>query len=764
MDDTLVATNLLDFMLNPALGANWRDLASGGSGESTLLITLYAAMNIVAATIGAAIMAWGVGTGVIGTAHEGKTMGSSMHSFWTPVRMLMGLAMLAPVPFGVGLSVLQLLVLLAFGTIDSTTTKYLSDPLYDYLKSHGGIVTPISTDKTRQIASDTAGTMLQAMVLQSYADYAAAKEGIGGGSGGVGAQANVKDGAVVVSFDPPNGIPAKAMGSIILPCSESYGIACNDIVSGFGTLASDLAPIARALGDPRETMPNNAQQQYVSALTRFEDTMDRNIAAFMTSENGGYNQSYNKFIDQAKSSGWSGLGMYYWTLSGYQNKMQDIVEGVEPSYFAPTSVATMSLGRGYGPVADAATDFASAAVTARDQSGAASMAAAASYDDIHLSMGSKLMARIYNFGKSASEATSGIPIVGGAINSVVNYAGGNSGYSLIGPSGVRVMLGEGDPIASMSTWGHRMVFATSAIMGIAEARKIHADAKESAANAAGTRSDEIGASAQLGGPQDTKESKKWLAYAKGAASAAADGASSLAKAAMIPIFMGGWTLAYYLPAIPFAMWAIGLVSMVILLLASLAAAPFVAISQAIPSAEHGMFGPARSSYLLLMTIFIRPPMMVVGFAIAVILMTGAGRMISYAFSTFYAGAEAGQFSGVISGISMVVLVGGLMLVIAHIMFSLPNRLTEAVTRYIGQGQPSLGDETEDSRIKGQVGGVAHSMTNTVTGAMRRPGGSLEGVPGTRPGGRRTPAADLMQHDAGDAGRGAGAKDRGEGGL
>ena len=180
--------------------------------------------------------------------------------------------------------------------------------------------------------------------------------------------------------------------------------------------------------------------------------------------------------------------------------------------------------------------------------------------------------------------------------------------------------------------------------------------------------------------------------------------------------MGGWTLAYYLPAVPFAMWAIGLVSMVILLLASLAAAPFVVISQAIPSAEHGMFGPARSSYLLLMTIFIRPPMMVVGFTMTVVLMTGAGRMVSYAFSTFYAGAEAGHFSGIISGISMVILVGGLMLVIAHIMLSLPNRLTEAVTRYIGQGQPSLGDETEDSRIKGQVGGVAHTMTRTVAGA------------------------------------------------
>lgn len=201
------------------------------------------------------------------------------------------------------------------------------------------------------------------------------------------------------------------------------------------------------------------------------------------------------------------------------------------------------------------------------------------------------------------------------------------------------------------------------------------------------------------------------------------------------------------------MWAIGLVSMVILLLASLAAAPFVAISQAIPSAEHGMFGPARSSYLLLMTIFIRPPMMVIGFAMAVVLMTGAGQMVSYAFTTFYAGAEAGHISGVVSGISMVVLVGGLMLVVAHIMFSLPNRLTEAVTRYIGQGQPSLGDETEDSRIKGQVGGVAHTMTRTVAGSAVATRGQPSGLGHDPLGGRKTSRGDHMQQDVGSANRG-----------
>lgn len=145
----------------------------------------------------------------------------------------------------------------------------------------------------------------------------------------------------------------------------------------------------------------------------------------------------------------------------------------------------------------------------------------------------------------------------------------------------------------------------------------------------------------------------------------------------------------------------------------------------------------------------------IGFAMAVVLMTGAGQMVSYAFTTFYAGAEAGHISGVVSGISMVVLVGGLMLVVAHIMFSLPNRLTEAVTRYIGQGQPSLGDETEDSRIKGQVGGVAHTMTRTVAGSAVATRGQPSGLGHDPLGGRKTSRGDHMQQDVGSANRGEG---------
>jgi len=127
-----------------------------------------------------------------------------------------------------------------------------------------------------------------------------------------------------------------------------------------------------------------------------------------------------------------------------------------------------------------------------------------------------------------------------------------------------------------------------------------------------------------------------------------------------------------------------------------------------------------------------------------ILMTGAGRMVAFAFGTFYAGAEADYVSGLLSGVSMVFLVGGLMLVIAHILFALPNSITESVTRYIGQGQPTLGDETNDTRAKGNVVATTGVMTRTLGGAAGRLGLN-RGVGPVAPVGSRN--QDHMQVDA-----------------
>lgn len=346
-------------------------------------------------------------------------------------------------------------------------------------------------------------------------------------------------------------------------------------------------------------------------------------------------------------------------------------------------------------------------------------------------------------------AAGGIPIVGGAIGGAAQLGaetlGGNAGYSMIGPKGVQMMLGSGDPVASMSGWGHTMVALTSTAATSIALKKAWTDANAASASA-NTPDDATGAPTDMGSGRDSKEAKESNSRLKAGAASLAGIVKDIAVAAMGPIFLGSWMLAYYLPAVPFTLWVIGLVSMVLLLLVSLAAAPFVALSQAIPSAEHGMFGPARSSYLLLMTIFLRPPLMVIGFAMAVILMTGVGRMVAFAFGTFYAGAEADYVSGVLSGMSMVFLVGALMLVIAHILFALPNSITESVTRYIGQGQPTLGDETSDVRAKGNVAATTGVMTRALGGASRRLGMD----PHTRGGGQRRIGSDARDHMQVDA--------------
>ncbi len=671
-----------------------------------------------------------------------------MHSFWTPVRMITGIALLAPVS-NVGLSLLQLLVLLAFGTVDTITTKYLSDPFYDYLKDRGGVLAPVSTAHTKQIASETAEAFLRAMVIQSYAiQNVDSKEKMGG-------NVTTKNNTMVVSFTAPTGVPDYNMGGIVMPCSADYGISCNSLTSAFGTLASDIQPIAVSLAGPDGGY--GQQQRYIDAMNRFETSLASSIATFASNGTNGYKDAYDKFIDNAKASGWSGLGMFYWTFSGFQNRLQDIVANTKPSINYPTGFALLGLDNRYYAHAKAAREFADTANTVRDSTGSAMMQSAASYDEISLTWYDKAFRAAYNVAKpvanSIENVAGGIPVVGGAIGGAAQLGaetiGGKAGYSMIGPKGVQMMLGSGDPIASMSGWGHTMVALTSVAATSMAAKKVLTDAN--AAGAESKDSDEgTGAQTDFASGKNSKAAKESNARLKAGAASLMGIAKDIGMAAMGPIFLGSWMLAYYLPAVPFTLWVIGLVSMVLLLLVSLAAAPFVALSQAIPSAEHGMFGPARSSYLLLMTIFLRPPLMVIGFAMSVILMTGAGRMVAFAFQTYYAGAEADYVSGMLSGMSMVFLVGGLMLVIAHILFALPNSITESVTRYIGQGQPTLGDETSDVRAKGNVAATTGVMTRALGGASRRLGMD----PHTR--GTKSRAQDHMQVDnvrQGDRGEG-----------
>jgi len=77
-------------------------------------------------------------------------------------------------------------------------------------------------------------------------------------------------------------------------------------------------------------------------------------------------------------------------------------------------------------------------------------------------------------------------------------------------------------------------------------------------------------------------------------------------------YTAGFTLAYYLPAIPIIFWVLGIVGWLIMVLEAVVAAPLWAASHVLPEGEGFAGPPARQGYMLLLALLIRPVLMVIG--------------------------------------------------------------------------------------------------------------------------------------------------------
>ena len=173
----------------------------------------------------------------------------------------------------------------------------------------------------------------------------------------------------------------------------------------------------------------------------------------------------------------------------------------------------------------------------------------------------------------------------------------------------------------------------------------------------------------------------------------------------LPLMIYGLILAYYLPAIPFIRWVSALAGWVILIVESLVAAPLWLCAHALPEGDGAAGQHGKRGYLLFLGILIRPPLMVAGFFCAVILINVLGRLIGQGFEMFIAGTSQTKLLGITGTISMLVILGATVIMLANKFFSLIHYLPEHVTNWIGQQFHSLGEKEDQAGVKGVLAGT-----------------------------------------------------------
>lgn len=235
----------------------------------------------------------------------------------------------------------------------------------------------------------------------------------------------------------------------------------------------------------------------------------------------------------------------------------------------------------------------------------------------------------------------------------------------------------------------------------------------------------------------------------------------------VPLIAAGVALTL-IPMIPALMWGMGVIGYVMLLVEAMLGASIWMLAHLHPEGDG--VGRGGKGYALLLDLFLRPTLMVMGFIASIALMTPVG----WFFSSLFIGAATESdaltgFAGLTVLIAMMMLYGTIQVVVIRKIFSLIHVIPDQLLRWIGEavggGGHSLGEGM--SQMGGEVGGAGRTLVGIMPGGMNGQGVSdtvkqlaerrkkRAGQP-ERDGGGTTP---VRVPQGGGAGAGGGSKDK-----
>lgn len=176
----------------------------------------------------------------------------------------------------------------------------------------------------------------------------------------------------------------------------------------------------------------------------------------------------------------------------------------------------------------------------------------------------------------------------------------------------------------------------------------------------------------------------------------------------------GALIGIYLPLVPYLVFTFTALGWLLLVIETIVAAPIVALGLVSPAGEH--LGKAAPAVLLVVNVFMRPTLMVIGFAVAAKLVNAAIDMLNYGFFATVQASVNGI--GIFGSIALLTLYGGTALAIIHECFSLIHILPDKIIRWIG-------GQAEQSQVKQQL---AEAKKSTEKGAEIG-GGIMKGSAG-----------------------------------
>jgi conjugal transfer/type IV secretion protein DotA/TraY len=702
------------------------------SSASSLLGTLFVTFNSGLLVVGSIIIAYVAAMGAINTANDGEAMGKAWSTVWTPVRIVAGAGVL--LPSASGYSFIQMLVLMiGLWSAGFGSTIYKAGMALSFLKPDGIVATSTSTPGSsyglREFAKAYLPVAYCARAANTiYADAAGNPSVMANN-----AQADrmttvdgrtdytffIKDrnaatnlaggepfcGTVKISTYTPAG-SAEATGTSVAISTLHAGISSAKAAAAVALMTDIDNWVSTMPSDWTQPGWNNVNSaQFNSIVKTREDALVAQMTAQASGSEASINNGVDAFVTAMTDEGWASAGGWYQRVGAIRKEINGLMKEPAGSATEPSlsslpddsraqalmgSVTTLAEtiikkaeepGKGYDVTAAPAADFGSAF----PKSGGSDINVSAMKDDI----GSKFGSLVNTTMKGATD----------------------------------IMIGSGsgvDAVSRIKLTGDYLVLALTSVELAKVTIQTSVTALRVVVGAAGGVQ-VFGNKADFRGVTDPLWD--WVVA--------------------VPIDMlkelGSYLkpMAFYfsvlLPSLPYTIFMVTVVGWLLSVVLTTIAAPMWAIMHMRPS--QTFVGSEAQGYLLLMALFVRPALAVIGLFAAMLV---ADPVVDYIAQAFFAmrGAvvtSTGMFPGAlvdfITFAWWMIAFGIVLLPVLYMIFGLPNALPDRVLAWLNVGVQDLGATQAASNIRGGVAMASMQQAASKSQPRRLPDeGSNGGAP------------------------------------
>lgn len=187
------------------------------------------------------------------------------------------------------------------------------------------------------------------------------------------------------------------------------------------------------------------------------------------------------------------------------------------------------------------------------------------------------------------------------------------------------------------------------------------------------------------------------------------------------LWAAGLTMGIYIPMIPYLVFTFTALGWIILVIEAVLAAPLIALGLIVPAEDE--MGKAGHAIVILLGIFLRPALMILGFIMAMQLLIVAIGMLNVGFWAAMISATGSSAGiGVFGLIAVLLLYASVALGMVHEAFSLIYLVPNKVMRWIGGGGDGEDPMSKVKELKGSVqkgAGVGAGLMKSTLKAVKK---------------------------------------------